>query len=136
MSWKELRILSCSFLLHRLFLKSNAFLTSYGTININPPYNIQRILLNSFNLYAILKDDNKVDDDQDDDDDDDDTIIAYKNRSLSWTKRYRALLPYEYARRRVLSLGLQSKAEWDEYVSDGKRGNGKFVDCVFINIFT
>lgn len=65
--------------------------------------------------------------DDGEDDDDEDITDAYGSRSLSWTKRYRALLPYEYARRRVLSLGLQSKAEWDEYVSDGKRGNGAYL---------
>jgi hypothetical protein len=61
------------------------------------------------------------------DEEEEEEIQAYGSRSLSWTKKYRELFPYEYARRRVLSLGLQSKADWDEYVADGKRGNGAYL---------
>ena len=42
----------------------------------------------------------------------------YQNRSLTWTNRYRRLIPYESARARAMSLGLRSKAEWDEYQVD------------------
>ena len=50
--------------------------------------------------------------DDDNDDDDDEEPKAYGNRSLSWTKRYRQLLPYEYARNRVMSWGLRTPEEY------------------------
>lgn len=52
------------------------------------------------------------DDDEGDDDEIDEDEKAYGNRSLSWTNRYRKLLPYEYARNRVMSWGLRSKEEY------------------------
>ena len=52
------------------------------------------------------------DDDDDDDDDDEPRMKAYGNRSLSWTKRYRQLLPYEYARNRVMSWGLRTREDY------------------------
>jgi hypothetical protein len=55
-------------------------------------------------------------------DDDDDDIKPYGNRSLAWTKRYRKLLPYEEARKRVLSFGHRSKEDWDECVENGWQG--------------
>lgn len=60
-----------------------------------------------------------------DDDDNDDT--AYGNRSISWTRRYRRLIPYEHARKSVMKLGLRSKEEWDEYVADGKKSHGPYL---------
>jgi len=60
---------------------------------------------------------NRNTEDEDDDDDEcDSPPKAYGNRSLSWTNKYRRLLPYEYARNRVMSMGLRSKDEWDEIV--------------------
>lgn len=44
----------------------------------------------------------------------------YRNRSIAWTQRYRSVVPYDTARKWVMELGLRSKAEWDEYVEDGK----------------
>ena len=65
---------------------------------------------------------NDDDEDSDDDEDDDDDIKPYGNRSLAWTKRYRKLLPYEEARKRVLSFGHRSKEDWDECVENGWQG--------------
>lgn len=59
---------------------------------------------------------------EDDIDDDDDDIQPYGNRSLAWTKRYRRLLPYEEARKRVLSFGHRSKEDWDECIENGWQG--------------
>lgn len=58
-------------------------------------------------------------DNEDDADDDDVAIKPYRNRSLAWTKRYRALLPYERARARVISFGHRSKSDWDDAVQAG-----------------
>jgi hypothetical protein len=52
---------------------------------------------------------------------------AYGNRSLSWTRRYRILLPYEFARKSVIRLGLRSRDEWEEYLADGKKALGPYV---------
>lgn len=52
---------------------------------------------------------------------------AYGNRSLAWTNRYQKLLPYEKARKRAMSLGLRSKDEWDEFVSNGKKEHGPYL---------
>lgn len=60
--------------------------------------------------------------DSDDDDDDDENIEPYGSRSLQWTKRYRRLIPYEEARRRVLKFGHRSKDDWDDCVSNGWQG--------------
>jgi hypothetical protein len=46
--------------------------------------------------------------------------LAYGNRSLAWTNKYRKLFPYEYARGMASNLGLRSREEWDEYLADGK----------------
>jgi len=127
MLWIGVFILSVSILLlHTSFLTSNAFIIQNDFIAAENCMNYGRksIVTNPLFRFECTP---KADDDRihsEEEDDDDDTIIAYNNRSLLWTMRYRELLPYEYARRRVLSLGLQSKADWDEYVSDGKRGNG------------
>jgi len=48
----------------------------------------------------------------DNDGDEEEVEKAYGNRSLSWSNRYRKLLPYEYARNRVMSWGLRSKEEY------------------------
>jgi hypothetical protein len=61
-------------------------------------------------------------DNENDADDDDVAIKPYRNRSLAWTKRYRALLPYERARARVISFGHRSKSDWDDAVSSGQLG--------------
>ena len=50
------------------------------------------------------------------DDDDGESLTTYGNRSLAWTNRYRRLLPYEDARRRMLALGLTSKEDWEDYM--------------------
>eukprot|EP00569_Conticribra_weissflogii_P016665 CAMPEP_0171402378 /NCGR_PEP_ID=MMETSP0880-20121228/8513_1 /TAXON_ID=67004 /ORGANISM="Thalassiosira weissflogii, Strain CCMP1336" /LENGTH=215 /DNA_ID=CAMNT_0011917037 /DNA_START=75 /DNA_END=722 /DNA_ORIENTATION=- len=63
----------------------------------------------------------------DHDDDDEENETAYRNRSLAWTKRYRTLLRYDQARRSVIRLGLRSKEEWDEYVSNGKPSHGAYL---------
>ena len=52
---------------------------------------------------------------------------AYKNRSLAWTRRYQKLIPYERARKCAISLGLNSKNEWDEYIQDGKKEFGPYL---------
>jgi hypothetical protein len=73
-------------------------------------------------------DDGEVDDNEDDnggdDDDDDDPnmILPYRNRSLSWTLRYRRLNPYERARSRAIGHGHRSKDDWDDAVSSGQLG--------------
>ena len=59
--------------------------------------------------------------------DDDSLIKPYRNRSLSWTHRYRSVVPYETARLWVMELGLRSKAEWDEYVAEGKVFHGAYL---------
>ncbi|KAL7461714.1 hypothetical protein ACHAXS_002128, partial [Conticribra weissflogii] len=60
-------------------------------------------------------------------DEDEEEETAYRNRSLAWTKRCRTLLPYDQARRSVIRLGLRSKEEWDEYVSNGKPSHGAYL---------
>ena len=56
-------------------------------------------------------------------DDDEPTIKPYRNRSLSWTLRYRALNPYDKARQRVINnFGHRSKEDWDEAMSSGLLG--------------
>ena len=55
-------------------------------------------------------------------DDDELAIKPYRNRSLSWTLRYRTLNPYEKVRARVISFGHRSKDDWDEAVSSGQLG--------------
>lgn len=61
-------------------------------------------------------------DDDSDDDDEEDNIKPYGNRSLAWTKRYRKMIPYEAARKRVLKFGHRSKEDWDECVANGWQG--------------
>jgi hypothetical protein len=57
----------------------------------------------------------------DNEDIDDEFIeMAYGNRSLAWTNKYRKLFPYEYARTMATNLGLRCREEWDEYLADGK----------------
>ena len=73
--------------------------------------------------------DNKYDenDDTDGDDDEDEVEIQpYGNRSLSWTKRYRRLNPYEKCRARVLRFGHRSKEDWDEAAASGQLGQCKY----------
>ena len=64
---------------------------------------------------------------EDDDDDEDEVEIQpYGNRSLSWTKRYRRLNPYEKCRARVLRFGHRSKEDWDEAAASGQLGQCKY----------
>jgi hypothetical protein len=67
-------------------------------------------------------DENVEDNVDDDDDDEDDDVQPYGSRSLSWTKRYRKLIPYEKCRQRVIRFGHRNKADWDEAVSSGLLG--------------
>ncbi|GKY96883.1 hypothetical protein MPSEU_000647400 [Mayamaea pseudoterrestris] len=55
----------------------------------------------------------------DDDDDDEYYEKPYGNRSLAWTRRYRRLLPYQWARNEAMKLGLRTKEEWNDYLQDG-----------------
>lgn len=64
---------------------------------------------------------------EEDDDDDDPPPQAYGNRSLSWSQKYRQLLPYEYARKTAMKLGLRSPDEWDDYLADGKVYHGPYL---------
>jgi len=75
-------------------------------------------------LSAVADDGGTHNDDyeNDDEDDDDVAIKPYRSRSLSWTKNYRALNPYEKARARVISFGHRSKSDWDDAVSSGQLG--------------
>ena len=75
-------------------------------------------------LYAkkASNDNNIENDTADDEDDDDGPLQPYRNRSLSWTNKYRALVPYEQVRSKVIAMGFYSKADWDEYVADGSNG--------------
>ena len=68
----------------------------------------------------------REDDDSDDDDEDEVEIQPYGNRSLSWTKRYRRLNPYEKCRARVLRFGHRSKEDWDEAAASGQLGQCKY----------
>jgi len=61
----------------------------------------------------------------DDDDDDEPTIRPYGSRSLAWTRRYRALITYETARKMATKLGLQSQQEWEEYLEGGISGGNR-----------
>lgn len=78
-------------------------------------------------LQCTNRDDNNSDEDRitgetsddDEDDEEEENNLPYKGRSLTWTNRYRKLIPYESARARAMSLGLRSKGEWDEYLEDG-----------------
>ena len=64
----------------------------------------------------------------DDADEDEEILAPYKSRSLSWTNRYRKLIPYESARARAMSLGLRSKAEWDDFQESGEaRRHGPYL---------
>lgn len=68
------------------------------------------------------------DDSQDECDyDEESEPIAYGNRSVAWTNRYRKLLPYQYARATAMDLGLRRKEEWDEYLADGKEYHGPYL---------
>lgn len=60
-------------------------------------------------------------------DEDEDETKPYGNRSKAWSRRYRKLLPYEYARRRAIQLGLHSKQEWDAYIADGELEHGPYL---------
>lgn len=62
-----------------------------------------------------------------DDDNEEEGVKAYGRRSLSWTKKYRQLVPYEYARATAMKLGLRSKDEWDDYLADGKVYHGPYI---------
>lgn len=74
-------------------------------------------------LYGLESNNNEEDGNNDScDDEDDEDIKPYGSRSLAWTKRYRRLLPYEECRRRVLTFGHRSKADWDECVENGWQG--------------
>ncbi|KAI2500496.1 hypothetical protein MHU86_13987 [Fragilaria crotonensis] len=86
-----------------------------------------RSLVRRLSHHCILCTSKQVNNDdvnKDDDDDDDDTqsLQPYRNRSLAWTNKYRALLPYEQARSKVIAMGFYSKSDWDDYVSDGSNG--------------
>jgi hypothetical protein len=78
-------------------------------------------------LYSRLPDEEAKYDGWDDEDFDDESPKAYGKRSLSWTQRYRKLLPYEYARRTAMNLGLRSKDDWEEYLQDGKVYHGPYL---------
>jgi hypothetical protein len=67
---------------------------------------------------------NSVGDSEDESDDND---APYRNRSLSWSNKFRQQFPYETARWSVMELGLRSKEEWDEYVADGKVYHGAYL---------
>lgn len=55
---------------------------------------------------------------------DDDEVVAYLDRSLAWTKKYRRLVPYESARRTAMRLGLRSREEWEDIRQFGKAFHG------------
>lgn len=52
---------------------------------------------------------------------------VYRNRSLAWSRRYRRLLPYDWARREAMKLGLRSRDDWDDYLADGKCYQNKYL---------
>lgn len=54
-------------------------------------------------------------------------MTSYGSRSLYWAQKFRKLFPYETARTSVMELGLRSKAEWDEYVENGKEFHGPYL---------
>lgn len=56
--------------------------------------------------------------------DDDDGVLPYQNRTLAWTKRYRKLIPYDFARFTAMRLGLKTKEDWDEIRQFGKAFQG------------
>lgn len=62
-----------------------------------------------------------------DEEESDECVIAYKRRSVAWTRRYQKLIPYEKARSRAMSLGLRSADEWDDYLGDGKYQAGPYL---------
>ena len=53
-------------------------------------------------------------------DEEEENVTHYQGRSVTWTRRYRRLIPYEKARSRAMSLGLRSADEWDDFLNDGK----------------
>lgn len=58
---------------------------------------------------------------------DEDDPQPYRNRSLTWSNRFRKLIPYETARKQVIAMGFFSKEDWDEYVADGKKYHGPYL---------
>jgi hypothetical protein len=66
-------------------------------------------------------------DNADEDKEDDELTTPYENRSLAWTNRYRKLLPYEWARKEAMKLGLRSKDDWDDYLQYGKVYQNKYL---------
>jgi hypothetical protein len=88
-------------------------------------------IVNGFHspAYAIIRDRSSALSSTSDegDDCDDQGQQAYGNRSLSWTNKYRKLLPYTYARVNAMQLGLESKEDWDEYLVDGKFYHGPYL---------
>jgi hypothetical protein len=75
-------------------------------------------------LLAVIPDDRSKND-GDDDDEEEDHLTPYRNRSLFWTNKFRTLIPYETARRKVIDMGFYSKQEWDEHLQDG--GFGPYI---------
>lgn len=46
--------------------------------------------------------------------------LRYSNRP-KWRKRFRRFLPFDEARRCAQALGFESKEDWDDWVSEGKK---------------
>jgi hypothetical protein len=77
--------------------------------------------------HQLLLAQNQQADSHENDDDDDENQVAYRNRSLNWTNKYRHLIPYEIARRLVMDMGFSCKSDWDEYIADGKKYHGPYL---------
>jgi hypothetical protein len=78
-------------------------------------------------MIHLIHSDEEEGEDEEPNDDDVHEQSAYGRKSLGWTRKFRKLFPYETARRSVMDLGLRSKEEWDEYVSDGKPQHGPYL---------
>jgi hypothetical protein len=110
---------SASFIVAPITLQ-NRYRHRIGTTGIYPS-------ITTISAGHRMNDDDHHDDNDDDFDDEDDSSTAYGNRSLAWTRKYRELLPYEYARKQAMQLGLRCKEEWDDYLADGKVYHGPYL---------
>ena len=105
---------ACSWLPSRVFRRTQSSESSFLVNPTKQSCSCRR------SCHVVLVKNNEYDDSKNSTSEGIDEQPPYKNRSLAWTNRYRKLIPYESARSRAISLGLRSKAEWDEYQKDGE----------------
>jgi hypothetical protein len=76
-------------------------------------------------LPAATPDGKSMEATSDDDEEEEEHLTPYRNRSLTWTNKFRTLIPYETVRRKVIGMGFYCKQDWDEHLQDG--GFGPYI---------